>query len=158
MTASGIAATGLAGCSGDASDPGSGTTRSSSPQSATPSTTPDVDPDRAALDRAFAISSALLADLASSNPRLDAGGRLAVVHEDHLAAITAASPADVPTESSLPRPARRLTARRLRERELAAQRELAGLARGAESGAVARLLASMSAGVAAALTPRGGPG
>jgi hypothetical protein len=44
----------------------------------------------------------------------------------------------------------------LRARELAAQKELARLARSAQSGAVARLLASMSAGIAAGLVPRGG--
>jgi hypothetical protein len=151
MTASGAAALALAGCSGDGSGPaGAGP---SSPQTTTTSTAATPDPDRVALERAFAITTGLVADLAAANPVVDVGGELAQIHAAHLTALQAAAGAVAPTAE--PTAPSALTPARLRRRELAAQRELATLARAADSGALARLFASMSAGIAAGLSHRG---
>jgi len=149
VAASGTAALGLAGCTSDAS---SGTSLPPRSSGSSASETPPADPDLVALDRAVTITTALLTSLEAAPPGLDPGGRLAALHVAHLDALrkatgTEATPATVPAGP-------RLTRTRLRRREIGAQRELAGLALAAESGALARLFASMSAGVAAALAGR----
>ncbi|MBF4768941.1 hypothetical protein ISU10_14335 [Nocardioides agariphilus] len=162
LTTAGVATLSLAGCSRQGqrstSSPTStagSTASATSTSSADPGSQPSqADPDLKALDRAHALSAVLLADLRVSRPAIDTGGRLARIHADHLEAIRTSAPDT--TETPFPTPGRRLTAGRLRARELAAQKELARLARSAQSGAVARLLASMSAGIAAGLVPRGG--
>ena len=150
VTASGLAALGLTGCTTD--DPAS-SSGSASPSASTATETAPPDPDQLALDRAVAITTGLIAGLAAANPVLDPAGRLASIHEAHLAALQEAGGT---TFTPVPSPpGRRLTAARLRRRELNAQRELARLAQMAESGALARVLASMSAGIAAGLSHRG---
>jgi hypothetical protein len=150
MTASGLAALGLAGCTAD------GQARPSRAESATTSTATEAaapDPDQVALDRAVVITAALIARLRGANPVIDPAGRLAALHEAHLAALEEAAGT---TFTPLPSPqGGRLTAASLRRHELNAQRELARLAQGAESGALARMFASMSAGIAAGLSHRG---
>ena len=151
VTASGLAALGLTGCTRD--DPASSSSPTS-PSASTATETAPPDPDQLALDRAVAITTGLIAGLAAANPVLDPAGRLATIHEAHLAVLqevggTTITPLPTP-------PGSRLTAARLRRRELNAQRELARLAQLAESGALARVLASMSAGIAAGLSHRGG--
>ena len=150
MAASGAAALGLAGCTTD--EPASSSSAASASSStATETTAPE--PDRVALDRAVELTAGLIAGLAGADPVLDTGGRLAAIHEAHLAALQEAAGT---TFTPLPSPpGRRLTAARLRRRELNAQRELARLAQAAESGALARVFASMSAGIAAGLSHRG---
>ena len=152
-----MAALGLAACTADEpSSPGPGSRSSSSPTSTASSTEtgPVVpDPDRVALERAVELTSGLLAGLADARPAVDVGGRLTAVHEAHLTALQEAAGA---TFTPLPAaPGRPLTAARLRRRELSAQRELARLAADARSGALARVFASMSAGIAAGLAHRG---
>jgi hypothetical protein len=154
VTASGLAALGLAACtSGQPS--GSSGAASGSTSSATGTVTPSAaaDPDRVALDRAIAITAGLISGLAAADPVIDPGGRLAAIHEAHLAALQDAAGSTL-TPSPGP-PGGKLTAARLRRRELNAQRELARLALAADSGALARVLASMSAGIAAGLSHRG---
>ena len=152
MAASGAAALGLAGCTTD--EPASSSSAAaSSPSSSTATETTAPDPDRAALDRAVALTAGLIAGLAEANPVIDTGGRLAAIHQAHLAAL-AGSGAHHRHAPPSP-PGRRLTAALLRRRELNAQRELARLAQAAESGALARVFASMSAGIAAGLSHRG---
>ncbi len=144
VSASGVAVLGLAGCTGDDSQPRSGDASSS--VAATETASPD--PDRVALDRAVTITTTLLAELSNAP---DPGGQLAALHTAHLTALDrAAGPSAAATPSPLP-PAGRITRQRLRRLEGAAQRELAHLAQEAASGALARLLASMSAGIAAHL-------
>ena len=120
MAASGAAALGLAGCTTD--EPASSSSAASASSStATETTAPE--PDRVALDRAVELTAGLIAGLAGANPVLDTGGRLAAIHEAHLAALQEAAGT---TFTPLPSPpGRRLTAARLRRRELNAQRELA---------------------------------
>lgn len=151
VAASGVAALGLAGCTSEGSASSStpaGTTASSATE-----TTP-ADPDQVALDRAVALTVGLLAGLAAANPGVDPAGRLAAIHRDHLAALQTAD-ATASTAPSPNPPSRPWRADVLRRRELNAQRELARLALAADSGALARVFASMSAGIAAALSHRG---
>jgi hypothetical protein len=153
VTASGLAALGLSACTTDQpsrpSDAGSGST-----SGATATVTPSAaaDPDRAALDEAIALTSSLIAGLAGADPGIDPGGRLAAIHQAHLTALQDAAGSTTPS----PAPSGgKLSPARLRRRELNAQRELARLALAAESGALARVFASMSAGIAAGLSHRG---
>lgn len=151
VAASGAGALGLAGCTAD------GSTSTSAPTGPGESSTDEAepaqpaDPDQVALDRAVAITTALLTALEASPPELDPAGRLAALHAAHLGVLQEATGS---TSTPSP-PGNRLTPARLRRRELRAQRELARLAQAAESGALARLFASMSAGIAAGLSHRG---
>jgi hypothetical protein len=151
FAATGAAALGLGGCTGETPTNSRGATATGS-TAATDAAAPD--PDRFALDRAAAITVGLIAELAAATPVIDVGGRLAAIHAAHLAVLeevaggSLASSPDVVAGGPL-------TLRRLRRRELNAQRELARLARTAESGALSRVLASMSAGIAAGLSHRG---
>jgi hypothetical protein len=154
LTASGLAVLGLAGCTADEPASSSSDASPSTSQSVSGATeTAAPDPDQVALDRAVALTASLLAALEEANPVIDPAGRLAAIHEAHLVALQEAAGAAF---TPLPSPSgRRLTAARLRRRELDAQRELARLAQAAESGALARVFASMSAGIAAGLSHRG---
>jgi hypothetical protein len=142
----------LAGCSldldGDPDDPAA---NPSSTGSTGPTAAPD-DPDTAAVDAAVATTEELLGLLAAGGPALDPGGLLAGMHAAHLAVLTDGQPSASPSPTTDTHGAdvRRQVAR-LRRRELAAEREFAQLGVAASSGALARLLASMSAGVAAHL-------
>ena len=150
VAASGVAALGLAGCTAD--EPASSSS-SAVPSATTATEAAAPDPDRVALDRAVAITAGLIAGLAEANPGIDPARRLAAMHAAHLAALQDGGRSRrFPPASP---PGRPLTAARLRRRELNAQRELARLAQEAESGALARVLASMSAGIAAGLSHRG---
>ena len=149
VAAPGVAALGLAGCTAD--EPASSSS-SASPSTTTATEAAVPDPDRVALDRAVAITAGLIAGLAEATPVIDPARRLAAMHAAHLAALQEAVGASFPPASP---PGRPLTAAQLRRRELNAQRELAHLAQEAESGALARVLASMSAGIAAGLSHRG---
>jgi hypothetical protein len=147
VAASGAAALGLSNCTSD----GSTSTPPPTASSATSATEPAAaDPDQVALDRAVAITTDLLLALEEAPPGLDPAGRLAALHAAHLEALLDATGASatptVPVPAGPP-----LTPARLRRRELQAQSELARLAVAAESGALARVFASMSAGIAAAL-------
>jgi hypothetical protein len=156
MTASGVAVLGLAGCTGDADSGREGAGASASPS---PTAASEPDPDRVALDRAVTITTTLLDELTtaalSSDSRddLDPDGRFTALHTTHLAALdrAAGSSASPTPDSGLPVA---VGPRAFRRHELAAQRELAHLAEEAASGALARLLASMSAGIAAHLSAR----
>jgi hypothetical protein len=140
----------LGGCSLDLDgDPDNPSTDPSSAATDGSSTAPD-DPDAAAVDQAVATTRELLALLAAGGPALDPGGLLAAMHDAHLAVLTDGRTPASPSATPSPR-SRSGGAARLRRRELAAQREFARLGVAAESGALARLLASMSAGVAAHL-------
>ena len=150
VAASGVATLGLAGCTSDGSTStppltGSGDSSATEPAAA--------DPDQVALDRAVTITTGLMAALEGAPRGLDPAGRLVALHRAHLEALhdatgaTATPTAPVPTGTGL-------TPARLRRRELRAQRELARLAMSAESGALARVFASMSAGIAAAMAGR----
>lgn len=75
------------------------------------------------------------------------------MHSAHLDALQVATGASA-TPTAPVQAAPPLTPARLRRRELRAQGELARLAVAAESGALARVLASMSAGIAAAMAGR----
>jgi hypothetical protein len=160
VLAGGTGLVALTGCTTDGSAPPVASSGSVGPSGASPAgTTPGPDADRAALDRAVSLSTDLLTIATDGGPSVDPGGRLAGLHTAHLAALAEAtggsptasvSPSSGTTTEPVPSSARRARAR-LRRRELAAQRELVGLAVAAESGAVARLLASMSAGIAAHL-------
>jgi hypothetical protein len=143
-----VAVLSLAACTTDSSRGSAGSSPAASPATTEAA---EADPDRVALDRAVAITTGLLAQLAK--PGIDPGGRFAALHTAHLAALDRAAG---PSASAAPTPGRALPAlpgpRALRKHELAAQRELAHLAREAASGALARLLACMSAGIAAHLS------
>ena len=116
-----------------------------------------------ALDRAVAITTSLLAELGealtASDSRLDPdpGGRFLDLHTAHLAALDRAAGATTSPGPTPELPTERTTRPRLRRHEAGAQRELAHLAQEAASGALARLLASMSAGIAAHLAVPVGP-
>jgi hypothetical protein len=154
VAASGVAALGLAGCTTGESGSPSTTTSASASSSTEPSAT--TDPDRAALDRAAEVTAGLLAQVQDAGPSLDPGRRLTNLHQAHLAALEEADGASA-SSAPVPPPPGRLARGQLRRHELAAQRELAMLAEAAQSGALARLLASMSAGIAAHLAvPEGG--
>jgi len=150
VAASGAAALGLAGCTSDGSTstpppPGSGGSSATEP--------PAADPDQIALDRAVAITTDLLVALDGAPPGLDPAGRLAALHTAHLGALHDAMGASATPTAPVPA-GLRLTPARLRRRELRAQGELARLAVDAESGALARMFASMSGGIAAAIADR----
>ena len=148
LTASGIATLAVAACTAD--DP----TASSTPGGSTSSTATqaaEAQPDQVAVDRATELSGLLLADVQGAAPGVDPGGRLAALHTAHLGTLARASADSGSSAPSPTAPAAAATRARVRRRELAAQRELAHLAAEAESGALARLLASMSAGIAAHL-------
>ena len=150
MAASGAATLGLAGCTSDGSTstpPPTGSGESSATEPAA------ADPDQVALDRAVAITTDLLAALEGAPPGLDPAGRLAALHTAHLEALHDATGASATPTAPVPA-GTRLTPARLRRRELRAQGELARLAVAAESGALARVFASMSAGIAAAMAGR----
>jgi hypothetical protein len=150
VVASGAATLGVAGCTSDGStstppQKGSGESSATEP--------PAADPDEVALDRAVTITGDLLAALDGAPPGLDPAGRLTALHTAHLEALHDATGATATPTAPLPAGAG-LTAARLRRRELRAQRELARLAMAAQSGALARVFASMSAGIAAAIAGR----
>ncbi len=150
VTATGVAVLGLAGCTDDAA-PGPGGAGPS--VTSTPTTAADPDPDRVALDRAVALTTGLLDTLGATARPLDPGGRFAAMHTAHLAVLAAAAGA---SESGSPRGLPAIVGvPAFRRREAAAQRELAHLAREVGSGALARLLAAMSAGIAAHLAAAG---
>lgn len=151
---------GLAGCTAGGSTPPSG------PGPSSPATADAgvPDPDRVALDRAREITTTLLAELTGaltapdSRPDPDPGGRFLDLHTAHLTALERASGDSASDSSSASSasptpelPTVRTTRRLLRRHETAAQRELAHLGQEAASGALARLLASMAAGIAAHL-------
>ena len=149
MTASGLATLAIAGCSsGQQSSTGDTPSASAAPTGS--ATAVADDPDRAALERAVALTSALLDLLARGGSLLDPTDTFAELHARHLSVLDDLSgPAASPSVGSAgPRP----TPARLRRQEMNAQRQLALLAEQAESGTVARLLASMSAGIAAGLS------
>ncbi len=139
----------LAGCSldleGDQDDPAANPSSTGS----TGPTAASEDPDAAAVDEAVATTQELLGLLAAGGPALDPGGQLAAMHAAHLAVLTDGRSSASPSPTT--EPERRSNVARLRRRELAAQREFARLGVAASSGSLARLLASMSAGVAAHL-------
>ena len=142
----------LAGCTSAGSGPGSDASSSAEPNEPVDTTTATpADPDRVALDRAVALTTALLTEVSVGASRLDPDGSLAALHTAHLAALNEAVGPSASASPSPALPSPRPTRAGLRHREAAAQRELAGLAEHAESGALARLLASMSAGIAARL-------
>jgi hypothetical protein len=159
VTTAGVSVLGLGGCTSEASTPPPGRTTSSSATAG--AAVPD--PDRAALDRAVAITTSLLAELAEgatasdSGHDPDPGGRFLALHTAHLAALDRAAGATPSPSPSAEPPAERTTRPLLRRHEAGAQRELAHLAQEAASGALARLLASMSAGIAAHLAVPLGP-
>ena len=150
VATSGAATLGLAGCTSDGSTsrpPPTGPGESSATELAA------ADPDQVALDRAVTITADLLAALEGAPPGLDPAGRLTALHAAHLEALHEATGATA--TPTVPVPAGIvLTPARLRRRELRAQRELARLAVAAESGALARVFASMSSGIAAAVAGR----
>jgi hypothetical protein len=148
MAASGAVLLGLAGCT--AGNPGAPS--SPGPEPGPSATEGAPDPDREALVRATELTAALLAATRAAGSRVDPGRRLQALHRAHLAALReAAGPAPKPAPAPPP-PAGLRTRAGLRRAELRAQRELARLAGAAGSGALARLLASMSAGIAAHLS------
>ena len=147
VAASGAAALGLASCTSDGSTstpPPTGSGESSATEPAA------ADPDQVALDRAVAITTDLLVALEGAPPGLDPAGRLTALHTAHLEALHDATGASATPTAPVPA-GPPLTPARLGRRELRAQRELARLAVAAESGALARVFASMSAGIAAAV-------
>ena len=147
VAASGAAALGLASCTSDGSTstpPPTGSGESSATEPAA------ADPDQVALDRAVAITTDLLVALEGAPPGLDPAGRLTALHTAHLEALHDATGASATPTAPVPA-GPPLTPARLRRRELRAQRELARLAVAAESGALARVFARMSAGIAAAV-------
>ena len=157
--ACGVAAA-LAGCSLDRDDdPDDPASDPSSTGSSGPTEAAD-DPDTAAVDEAVATTEELLGLIDAGGPALDPGGLLAAMHAAHLAVLTDGQSSASPSPTTSPQSpssgttdgadVRRRVAR-LRRRELAAQRDFARLGVAASSGALARLLASMSAGVAAHL-------
>jgi hypothetical protein len=136
--------------SGDASGGASGTgpTGASATGSETPAPTPTEDPDAALVDRVLVELDEVsaLVTAAARFPRLRASmrtlGELHAAHRDALDGepVTGRSPVAFAGAAE--------ALRRVRAREQQTQRRLAGWAVAAESGALARLLASMSAGVA----------
>jgi hypothetical protein len=155
VTASGVAVLGLTGCTADepASSHGTASARGST-ATETVTGTVATDPDQVALDRAIAVTSSLLALLEAGPAALDPAGRLAAMHTAHLRVLQEATSSGTPSTPPST-PSVRTDAQRLRRHELGARRELAALAQAAESGALARVLASMSAGIAALLSHRG---
>ena len=151
VAASGAATLGLAGCTSDGSSstpPPTGSGESSATEPAA------ADPDQVALDRAVAITTGLLVALEGAPPGLDPAGRLAAMHYGAPGRTAGRDGRVRDPDRAGPGGRRRLTPARLRRRELRAQGELARLAVAAESGALARVFASMSAGIAAAMAGR----
>ena len=115
----------LTGCDdrGETSSPGS-----------TSGSSPSVDPDSALVDE-------VLAELAVAEQTASAAGELelATLHRAHIEALDG----EVPTEAA----GRRPSAEVVRRREQLLQAHLVDAAMAAQSGALARLLASMSAAV-----------
>jgi hypothetical protein len=155
VTASGLATLVLVGCTSPDESAGAGSSASTS--SAPTSSAAALDPDVEALELAIGLTTAMQDLLARGGPRLDPTGTLAALHARHLSVLdgmsgVTASPTASPTQGSAgPRP----TPARLRRQEMNAQRQLARLAVQSESGPVARLLASMSAGIAAGVSQLG---
>jgi hypothetical protein len=133
--------------SGDAGGTSSGT-RSGGPTS-TSSVDPSVDPDTALVDR-------VLTELGELSGLVAAGARyaslrtplraLGELHAAHIEALDGERTVGEAPAVAFAGPADAL--RRVRAREQQGQRRLAGWAVAAESGTLARLLASMSAAVA----------
>jgi hypothetical protein len=153
VTTAGAAVLGLGGCTSESSTPSPDQAPSSSATTATGA----PDPDRVALDRAVQLTTTLLAELtealtaSDSSLDPDPGGRFLALHTTHLQALNRAAGATASASPTPQLPTVRTTRPRLRRHEAGAQRELAHLAQEAASGALARLLASMSAGIAAHL-------
>ena len=124
-----LGATAVAGCDDGGSEPAAG-----------PS--PTVDPDTALVDE-------VVTELIRAERVATAGGRLelASLHRAHLEALDGRVPAGSP--------ARPVSAAVVRRREQHLQAHLVDAAMAAESGALARLLASMSAAVAQRLAVDG---
>jgi hypothetical protein len=150
VTASGLATLALVGCTSPGESAPGASSSSSTPATSAPAA---ADPDRAALESAVALTTALQDLLARGGSRLDPAGTLGALHARHLSVLDELSPPTAsPSRGSAGPPP---TMARLRRQEMNAQRQLALLAEQAESGPVARLLASMSAGIAAALSQPG---
>jgi hypothetical protein len=117
---------------------------------ASPTTTPEPDADRSlADDLAHEIAAALVLvdELRRSFPRLRKRLQpLARMHRTHLEVLEPPDDRDVPSPAPAASPAQALAA--LRATEVALQERLAAAAVEARSGALARLLASLSASVA----------
>ncbi len=114
-----------------------------------------ADPDALALDQALAGTEAALAVVRRAGPTADPGRALLRMHRAHRRTLEAfgavpegASPAS-PTSSGRPSAAKVLRVERALQRDLAEQAEVV------PTGAVARLLASLSAGIAAHLGVHG---
>lgn len=142
----------LGGCDLDA---GSGPADPAGPTETTgaaPVRSPDADLRLLADARGLVLDASILVAACrdafpSSRSRL---ASVAELHREHLRALDEAGPAADSATPSPPRPAISpgVAARRVRRQEERLQRRLAQLAAGAASGGFARLLASMSAGVA----------
>ena len=155
LAASAAAVAGLAACTSESSSPAAESPTTGA-ATGSPATNGSADPDRVLLDEAANLSAAMLIEARNAGPRLDPGGRWADLHRTHLEAIgQALGPSASPVPRSLP--PRRWTEAKLRRLESRAQRELARMAGAAQSGALARMFASMSAGVAAHLADPGRP-
>jgi hypothetical protein len=142
LTVGTVALTALAGCAGDdASGP-------------TAAAAGDGDPDQELVDRVVGQINETLAEVIfvrRAEPTLRPTTRhLVRVHQQHLAALEATPPDVTGPGLTFADAAAGLAAVRRREREL--QRQLVAAALDAESGALARLLASMSAAVTQAVT------
>lgn len=139
-----------AGRPGGAGGGPSGSASASAPDAPSGSlgATPAEDPDAALVDAVLAELgelSALVAAATRFAPLRASMRALAGLHAAHREALEG-EPATGRSPEAFPGPAEAL--RRVRVREQQAQRRLADWAVAAESGALARLLASMSAGVA----------
>jgi hypothetical protein len=130
----GLGAAGLVAVGG--CDAGDDAARPSLLGSGSPTATADVDPDSTLVDQ-------VVAHLVAAEQLAAAGRRpdLVALHRAHLDALEADQPAPG-------RPARRRTPAEVRRGEVLLQRRLDDAALAAESGALARLLASMAAAVA----------
>ena len=137
----------LAGCDPDPS---------ADDQQPTPAPAAETDPDTALVDAVIAELDelvALVTGTARRRPLLaPVLATFAALHRAHRAVLPEreADPTTPRVTGSVEQ-----VAARLRQRELQAQRRLADWSLAAESGALARLLASMSAGIAAHLADTG---
>ena len=137
----------LAGCDAD----GSRTTASSgaSPAAATTSAAPE-EPDQSLVDQVVAELDELIAftaAAAAARPRIGPlPSAFEALHREHRAVLTD-EPLDLAEPTRVRGPANDLR-QRLTRREAAAQRQFASWAVAAESGPLARLLASISAAIA----------
>jgi len=126
----------------------------------TGSAAPTPDAGLEALDRAIELTLASIALTERARPRADPGGRLLALHRTHLRVLQSATepPTSVsasPTPTTSPTteaPPGRPDVRRVRTHEAALRGQLADLALVATDGGLARLFATMSAGVAAHLS------